>query len=176
MKTPMRAALGLVVSLFLLSGLAIAQSSSDTSQQSAGQEHHSRFSKMAIWRHHKDKKSAKETNVKPVAQQQPVHQAQLAPTAPRPVKHISDFDNDDKAPAKTAKAQPHPATPGKAHVQLASSKQPVSAKSAKTHVAVHPAAKKTAEPGASAHAHAKTAQKKPVSGKKAAAKDEKKPA
>lgn len=137
----------------LLSAPAMAQAS----QSNDGQEHHSRFSKLAVWRHHKDSKDMK-GNAKPVAQSQRA-QAQVAPARPVQVKHISDLDMPDEA------QNSHHAQKTASPVKMAAKKEPASAShSAKR--PVHHAAKKADEKSA---AHANTAHKKAASKEKKSA-------
>lgn len=132
----------------LLSAPAMAQAS----QSNDGQEHHSRFSKLAVWRHHKDSKETK-GNAKPVAQSQNRAQASVAPARPVQVKHISDLDMPDEAQSS------HHAQKAASPVKMAAKKEPASA-SHNAKRPVHHAAKKAGEKSA---AHANTAHKKPAS-------------
>jgi hypothetical protein len=54
MSKAIRTALSLVVSLVLFSALTMAQAGGSHADKSKNKEHHSRFAKVAFWRHHKD--------------------------------------------------------------------------------------------------------------------------
>jgi hypothetical protein len=111
MSKAMRTALSLVVSLVLLSTLMVAQPAG-TKAHKDKQEHHSRFAKMAFWRHHKDadKKSkshsshkhahAKNASVKPASAKQVVKKDQKqehAHQAPAANKTKQQKTQDPKA-------------------------------------------------------------------------------
>lgn len=169
MRKSIKAAI-VVAAVFALSAMLMAQSNNAQDQN----QHHSRFSKLAVWRHHKDNKDTKmKANSAPKAQS--AAQPQLTATAarPRPVKHISDMDEDStpKPMAKSAKAPAHAANAKQSHVKLASSKAPAG-HSMKAQPAMHHAAQKSS---AQSTAKAKTAQKK-KSGQHADNSKDKKPA
>src|SRR5256885_16618820 len=78
MSKAIRTALSLVVSLVLFSALTMAQAGGNNADKGKNKEHHSRFAKVAFWRHHKDAdKNAKQAQ----AAQAPSKQAQ-AKTSP----------------------------------------------------------------------------------------------
>ena len=54
MSKSMRTTLSLVVSLALFSALTMAQPGGNNANKDKNKEHHSRFAKVAFWRHHKD--------------------------------------------------------------------------------------------------------------------------
>jgi len=54
MSKAIRTALSLVVSLVLFSALTMAQAGGNNADKGKNKEHHSRFAKVAFWRHHKD--------------------------------------------------------------------------------------------------------------------------
>ena len=61
MSKAIRTALSLVVSLVLFSALTMAQAGGNSVDKGKNKEHHSRFAKIAFWRHHKDaNKNAKQ--------------------------------------------------------------------------------------------------------------------
>jgi hypothetical protein len=74
MSKAIRTALSLVVSLVLFSALTMAQAGGNNADKGkTNKEHHSRFAKVAFWRHHKDSdKKAKQAQ----ATQSPSKQAQ----------------------------------------------------------------------------------------------------
>lgn len=161
MRKAIRAAAIIVASLFALSALAQSNQAQDQG------EHHSKFSKLAVWRHHKDSKDTKKKSISGAKASPAAAQPQVTATAmkPRPVKHISDMDDDTTtkpvakpaAPAHSAKAP---------RMKMASSKAPAGKDSVKP--SMHHAAQKSPAPAA---AKAKAAHKK--SAKPAASKDKK---
>jgi hypothetical protein len=73
MTKAIRTALSLVVSLVLFSALTMAQAGRNSADKGKNKEHHSRFAKIAFWRHHKDANK----NAKPAqATQMPSKQVQ----------------------------------------------------------------------------------------------------
>ena len=73
MSKAIRTTLSLVVSLVLFSALTMAQPVGNNANKDKNKEHHSRFAKVAFWRHHKDAdKNAKQAQ----ATQAPSKQAQ----------------------------------------------------------------------------------------------------
>jgi len=73
MSKAIRTTLSLVVSLVLFSALTMAQPGGNNANKDKNKEHHSRFAKVAFWRHHKDAdKNAKQAQ----ATQAPSKQAQ----------------------------------------------------------------------------------------------------
>ena len=73
MSKAIRTALSLVVSLVLFSALTMAEAGGNNADKGKNKEHHSRFAKVAFWRHHKDAdKKAKQAQ----ATQAPSKQAQ----------------------------------------------------------------------------------------------------
>ena len=109
MSKAIRTILSLVVSLMLLSALTMAQTGGNNADKSKGKdkEHHSRFAKVAFWRHNKDAdKSAKPAQAKPVqaktAQVKPVSAKQVAgKNSPKAEQHASHMSKPSvkKAPA-----------------------------------------------------------------------------
>src|SRR5437667_6057260 len=73
MSKATRSILSVVVSLMLFSALTMAQTGRNNADKDKNKEHHSRFAKVAFWRHHKDAdKKAKQAQ----ATQAPSKQAQ----------------------------------------------------------------------------------------------------
>ena len=63
MSKAIRTILSLLVSLVLFSALAMAQPGGNNADKDKNKEHHSRLSKLAFWRHHKDAdKNAKQAH------------------------------------------------------------------------------------------------------------------
>ncbi|PYX80855.1 MAG: hypothetical protein DMG70_21920 [Acidobacteria bacterium] len=97
MGKALRTALSLVVSLVLLSTLTMAQPAGKKANKDQ-KEHHSRFAKMAFWRHHKDadKKSKSHSSNKHA-------HAKSAQTKPASAKQVVKKDQKpehaSKAPA-----------------------------------------------------------------------------
>jgi len=79
MSKATRSILSVVVSLMLFSALTMAQTGRNNADKDKNKEHHSRFAKVAFWRHHKDA----DKNARPA-------QATQAPsTQPQPNPHYS---------------------------------------------------------------------------------------
>ncbi len=73
MSKAIRTTLSLVISLVLFSALTMAQAGGNNADKDKNKKHHSRFAKVAFWRHHKDAdKNAKQVQ----ATQAPSKQAQ----------------------------------------------------------------------------------------------------
>lgn len=122
----------LVVSALLLSAVAMAQAGSNNSDNSKSTEHHSKLSKIAFWRHHKDaNKNAKQDAAQPATSKQAQPQAAQA------------------KPAAAKQSQP-----SKSAVKPVSAKQPASKSDQKqnTTKTATPAAKKTTAKAPSAQA------------------------
>lgn len=82
MNKAIRTTLGLVLSLMLLSGLMMAQAAGTKADKDKNKEHHSRLSKAAFWRHHKDAdKNAKQAKASPATSKS----AQAKATQVKPV-------------------------------------------------------------------------------------------
>src|SRR5437660_1653106 len=83
MSKATRTILSVVVSLMLFSALTMAQTGAKNSDKDKNKEHHSRFAKVAFWRHHKDAdKHAKQGNaMQAPSTQQQAKTAQLKPTS-----------------------------------------------------------------------------------------------
>jgi hypothetical protein len=118
--------LSLVVSLLLFSALTMAQTGGNNADKDKNKEHHSRFSKVAFWRHHKDAKK----NAKPA-------QAAQAPSQPAQAKTAQVKPVSAKQVAGKNQTQEHHATSmGKPSVKKApapnKTKPPQKAKDPKT--------------------------------------------
>jgi len=88
MSKAIRTILSLVVSLMLLSALTMAQTGGNNADKSKDKEHHSRFAKVAFWRHNKDAdKNAKPGQAAPVPSK-PV-QAKTAQVKPASAKQVA---------------------------------------------------------------------------------------
>jgi hypothetical protein len=90
MSKTIRTILSLMVSLVLLSALTMAQTGANNADKNKDKdkEHHSRFAKVAFWRHNKDAdKNAKPTQATP-AQAKPV-QAKTAQVKPVSAKQVA---------------------------------------------------------------------------------------
>ena len=79
-----RRILSVVVSLMLFSALTMAQTAKNSTDKD--KEHHSRFAKVAFWRHHKDAdKNAKPAHATQAPSSQPqAKTAQLKPASAKP--------------------------------------------------------------------------------------------
>ena len=109
MSKAWRTALSLVVSLVLLSTLAMAQPAGKKANKDK-KEHHSRFAKMAFWRHHKDadKKSKSHSSDKHAH----AKNAQMKPaSAKQVVKKDQKQEHAKKAPAANKTKQPRTPDP-----------------------------------------------------------------
>jgi hypothetical protein len=81
MSKAIRTTLSLVVSLVLFSALTMAQPGGNNADKDKNKDHHSRFAKVAFWRHHKGAdKNAKQAQ----ATQVPSKQAQAKTTQLKP--------------------------------------------------------------------------------------------
>lgn len=111
MNKVMRTVLSLVVSVMLFSALAMAQTSAANADKDKNKEHHSRFSKVAFWRHHNDA----DKKVKPVAAPQAspkpaqakVAQPKTAQVKPVSTKHVAN--KSDQKPEQHASNTSKPA-------------------------------------------------------------------
>jgi len=87
--------LSVMVSLLLFSALTMAQAGGNNAvkDKDKNREHHSRFAKVAFWRHHKDA----DKNAKPAqATQAPSKQAQAKPAQVKPVSAKQVAGKDQK--------------------------------------------------------------------------------
>ena len=87
MSKATRSILSVVVSLMLFSALTMAQTGRNNADKDKNKEHHSRFAKVAFWRHHKDAdKNARpaQATQAPSTQPQP-KAAQLKPASAKQV-------------------------------------------------------------------------------------------
>ena len=86
MSKATRRILSVVVSLMLFSALTMAQAGAKNSDKDKNKEHHSRFAKVAFWRHHKDAdKNAKPAHTTQAPSSQPqAKTAQLKPASAKP--------------------------------------------------------------------------------------------
>ena len=81
MSKAIKTVLNLVVSLGLFSAMTMAQAGGNNAEKDKNNEHHSRFAKVAFWRHHKDA----EKNPKPtLSTQAPSKQAQAKTARVKP--------------------------------------------------------------------------------------------
>lgn len=129
MSKAIRTTLSLMVSLMLFSALTMAQAGGNNAAKGKNKEHHSRFAKVAFWRHHKDAdKNAKP----PQAMQAPSKQVQAKPAEVKPVsakqvagkKQEQHASNTSKPSVKKALAANKTKPPQKAKdPKTASSKQ-----------------------------------------------------
>jgi hypothetical protein len=86
MSKAIRIILSLVVSLVLFTTLTMAQAGGNNADKNKNKEHHSRFAKVAFWRHHKD---ADENAKQAQATQVPSKQAQAKTTQVKPAKQAA---------------------------------------------------------------------------------------
>jgi hypothetical protein len=99
MSKGIRTALSLVVSLVLFSALTMAQAGGNNADKSKNKEHHSRFAKVAFWRHHKDAdKKAKQVQ----AAQAPSKQAQAKTAQIKPASTKQAVGKKDQKQAQHA--------------------------------------------------------------------------
>ena len=99
MSKAIRTTLNLVVSLMLFSALTMAQPGGNNADKNKNKEHHSRLSKLAFWRHHKDAdKNAKQaqTTQAPSKQAQ-AKAAQIKPTSTKQVAGKKDQKHEQRA-------------------------------------------------------------------------------
>src|SRR5437764_3803533 len=101
MSKTVRSILSLLFSLALLSALTMAQANGNTGK--TNQEHHSRMSKAAFWRHHnKTEKNAKQAQTTPASKQPRSKTAQLMPVSAK-VSTGSKNQKQEQHAAKTSK-------------------------------------------------------------------------
>ena len=112
MTKTIKTTVSLVLSLLLLSALTMAQASGSNANKDEGKEHHSRLSKAAFWRHHKDADKNKKQAQAQQASSKPA-QAKTAQVKPASTKQVAGKKgqkqeqhvvNMSKAPAKKAPA------------------------------------------------------------------------
>ena len=119
MSKATRTILSVVVGLMLFSALTMAQTGAKNSDKDKNKEHHSRFAKVAFWRHHKDAdKNAKPAHATQAPSTQPqAKTAQLKPASAKPAagknsqsqQHASQMSKPSGkklSGANKAKAQP----------------------------------------------------------------------
>jgi len=112
MRKVIRIFLSLVVSLALFTTLTMAQAGGNNADKNKNKEHHSRFAKVAFWRHHKgtDKNTKQAQATLAPSKQAQAKAAQIKPTSTKQVaskkdqKHEQHASNmtkpsDKKAPA-----------------------------------------------------------------------------
>jgi len=88
MSKATRTILSLVVSLMLFSAPTMAQTGGNNPNKDKNKDHHSRFAKVAFWRHHKDTdKNAKQAQATHPSSTQP--QAKTAQLKPAPAKQVA---------------------------------------------------------------------------------------
>ena len=95
----LRTTLSLVVSLALLSAVTMAKAGGNVADKGKDREHHSRFAKIAFWRHHKN--VGKNTKVQPT-KSKPAEAKQAAVKNDRKQPH--DANNVSKPTAKKSPA------------------------------------------------------------------------
>jgi hypothetical protein len=116
MSKAMSTTLSLVVSIVLLSALTLAKTSGNNADKDQNKQHHSRLSKIAFWRHHKDTNKnvkaqaqskhaqAKTAKVKPVAAKQATNKKEQ-----KPEQHVAKakkaFGNKTPATNKTKQGE-----------------------------------------------------------------------
>jgi hypothetical protein len=100
MSKAIRTALSLVVSLVLFSALTMAKAGGNNADKGkTNKEHHSRFAKVAFWRHHKDSdKNAKQAQ----ATQAPSKQAQTKTAQIKPASTKQAAGKKDQKQAQHA--------------------------------------------------------------------------
>jgi len=133
MSKAVRTILSLVVSLMLFSALTMAQAGGNNADKGKdkNKEHHSRFAKVAFWRHHKDAdKNAKQAQAAQAPSTQP--QAKTAQVKPASAKQVAGKNsqkqehasNISKPSSKKALAANKPKPQPKVHdSKTASAKQ-----------------------------------------------------
>jgi hypothetical protein len=99
MNKVIRTVLGLMVSVMLLSALTMAQTGPNNADKDKNTEHHSRFSKVAFWRHHNDADKKAKPVVAPQASSKPA-QAKIAQPKTAQVKPVSSKKAANKSDQK----------------------------------------------------------------------------
>lgn len=148
MRTALRTIFCITVGVALLAAVAIAQSSASTDKtkpsKTADQQHHSKLSRAAFWRHHKDAakdskqpKNSKQTKTSKAQAEKPTKGAQLKQVS---AKTTSKNDQKPMAHSKKESKQPQSAQANKVSKGKATSAKSSKGKSTTTKSAV---AKKT---------------------------------
>jgi hypothetical protein len=99
MSKAIRTTLNLVVSLMLFSALTMAQPGGNNADKDRNKEHHSRISKLAFWRHHKDAdKNAKQAQATQVpSKQAQTKTAQIKPASTKQAAGKKDQKHEEHA-------------------------------------------------------------------------------
>jgi hypothetical protein len=111
MSKVIRTTLSLVVSIVLCSALTMAKAAGNNTDKDKNKAHHSRLTKAAFWRHHKNgDKSAKQTQAKRVrSKAAQVKSAQVKPVSAKQVtgkKEQKPEQHSSKATKSSAKKTP----------------------------------------------------------------------
>jgi len=112
MSRTTRTMLSLAASLMLLSAMTMAQAAAKNSAKDTGKDkqQHSRLSKAAFWRHHKDSsKNAKPAKATPAASKQ-AKTAQVKPVSAKQVSGKPVTEKKDQKPQQHASNTSKPAT------------------------------------------------------------------
>ena len=99
MSKAIRTTLSLVVSLVLFSALTMAQPGGNNADKDKNKDHHSRFAKVAFWRHHKGTdKNAKQAQATQVpSKQAQAKTAHLKPSSTKQVTGKKDQQHEQHA-------------------------------------------------------------------------------
>ena len=131
MNKVIRTVLSLVVSVMLFSALTMAQTGANNADKDKNKEHHSRFSKVAFWRHHNDADKKAKPVAAPQASSKPAQAkivqpktAQLKPVSTKQVANKSDQKPEQHASntSKPASKKAAAATKTKSHQKAKDSK------------------------------------------------------
>ena len=127
MSRAVRTTLSVVISLMFLSTLMFAGASASKTDKDKNQEHHSKLSKAAFWRHHKDSdKKAKQTPAaQPASKAAQAHPAQVKPVA---AKQSSGKVSAKPSSAKQTAKDHKPEQKGQKTTKASEKKSAVSAK------------------------------------------------
>jgi len=107
MSKAIKTVLNLVVSLGLFSAMTMAQAGGNNAEKDKNNEHHSRFAKVAFWRHHKDvDKNAKQVQ----ATQAPSKQAQPKTAQVKPASAKQTAGKKDQKQVQNASNVSKPST------------------------------------------------------------------
>ena len=97
MSKSIRTALSLVVSLVLFSALMMAEAGGTNADKGKNKEHHSRFAKVAFWRHHADKKAKQAQATQAPSKQAQAKTSQIKPASTKQAAGKKDQKQEQHA-------------------------------------------------------------------------------